>query len=93
MLDRIIGVNEAAELWQLSPGTIKNYCARGRIKAKKVGKTWIIDKEQPNPSKKEGDVMALIQCISCKEKIIENDDDAILECPHCGSTAIQVLKE
>lgn len=49
VLNNIIGVNEAAELWNLSPGTIKNYCASGRIKAKKIGQTWVIDKDQPNP--------------------------------------------
>jgi hypothetical protein len=51
MLDNIIGVDEASKLWGLSPGTIKNYCASGKIIAKKIGKTWVILKEQPNPSK------------------------------------------
>lgn len=50
VLDNIMGVNEASELWGLSPGTIKNYCAEGRIKAKKIDNRWIIDKNQPNPS-------------------------------------------
>ncbi|MDR9852908.1 type I-C CRISPR-associated protein Cas8c/Csd1 [Paenibacillus sp. VCA1] len=48
-LDNVIGVEEASELWGLSPGTIKNYCAEGRISAKKIGKTWVIDKNQNNP--------------------------------------------
>lgn len=51
MLENIIGVEEAAKLWNLSPGYIKNLCAEGKIKAKKIGKTWIIDKRQENPSK------------------------------------------
>lgn len=51
MLDRIIGVNEASELWGLSPGYIKNLCSEGKIISKKIGKTWVIDKEQPNPRK------------------------------------------
>lgn len=50
VLESIIGVEEASELWGLSPGTIKNYCAEGRVVARKIGKTWIIDKNQPNPS-------------------------------------------
>lgn len=50
MLENIIGVEEAAKLWGLSPGYIKNLCAEGKIKAKKIGKTWIIDKNQVNPS-------------------------------------------
>lgn len=49
-LDNIIGVEEASKLWGLSPGTIKNYCADGKIIAKKIGKTWVIDKNQENPS-------------------------------------------
>lgn len=50
-LDNIIGVDEASKLWGLSPGTIKNYCADGKIIAKKIGKTWVIDKTQDNPSR------------------------------------------
>lgn len=50
MLENIIGVEEAAKLWGLSPGYIKNLCAEEKIKAKKIGKTWVIDKTQDNPS-------------------------------------------
>lgn len=50
VLESVIGVEEAAEKWGLSPGTVKNYCAEGRIIAKKIGKTWVIDANQPNPS-------------------------------------------
>lgn len=50
MLENIMGVEEAAELWGLSPGYVKNLCADGKIKAKKIGKTWVIDKTQDNPS-------------------------------------------
>lgn len=53
MLDNIIGVEEASKLWNLSPGYIKNLCAEGKIKSKKIGKTWIIDKTQINPSKQK----------------------------------------
>lgn len=48
-LHNVIGVEEAAELWGLSAGTIKNYCAQGKIQSRKIGKTWVIDKNQPNP--------------------------------------------
>jgi excisionase family DNA binding protein len=47
----VMGVEEAADLWNLSPGYIKNLCAEGKINAKKIGKTWVIDKNQPNPSR------------------------------------------
>ncbi|WP_078548662.1 helix-turn-helix domain-containing protein [Litchfieldia alkalitelluris] len=50
-LDNIIGVEEASKLWGLSSGYIKNLCASGKIQAKKIGKTWVILKDQPNPSK------------------------------------------
>ncbi len=49
-LDDIMGVNEAANLWSLSPGYIKNLCAAGKVRAVKIDNRWIIDKNQPNPS-------------------------------------------
>lgn len=51
-LKYIMGVEEAATLWNLSPGYIKNLCAEGKVKACKIGKTWILDKTQVNPSQK-----------------------------------------
>lgn len=50
-IDSVMGVEEASEFWNLSAGYIKNLCSEGKIKAKKVGKTWVIDKTQLNPSK------------------------------------------
>jgi hypothetical protein len=49
ILEEIMGVEEASELWSLSPGYIKNLCAEERIQARKIGKTWVISKKQPNP--------------------------------------------
>ncbi|MED4172551.1 helix-turn-helix domain-containing protein [Halalkalibacterium halodurans] len=40
----VIGVNDAAKILNLSPGTVKNKCASGEIPAKKVGTTWVMDK-------------------------------------------------
>lgn len=51
-LDMVMGVEEASERWGLSPGYIKNLCAEGKVLCKKIGKTWIIDKEQPLPNQK-----------------------------------------
>ena len=45
MLENIIGVDEAATILELSPGTVKNMCAAGKLKCKKIGKTWILNKE------------------------------------------------
>ncbi|MCU5095044.1 helix-turn-helix domain-containing protein [Bacillus wiedmannii] len=43
-LQNVIGVNEAASILNVSPGHIKNMCAAGKIVAKKIGKTWVIDR-------------------------------------------------
>lgn len=48
-LDNLIGVSEASELWGLTAAYIKNLCAEGKVDAKKIGNTWVIDKRQPNP--------------------------------------------
>lgn len=45
-LNNVIGVDEAHSISGLSAGYIKNLCAAGKVTAKKIGKTWIIDKEQ-----------------------------------------------
>lgn len=45
MLENIIGVEEAAEILNLSAGTVKNKCAAGELPSKKIGKTWILDKK------------------------------------------------
>jgi len=54
-LDNIMGVNEAAQRWNLKPGYIKNLCAARKLKARKIDNRWIIDKNQPNPSQKTAD--------------------------------------
>ncbi|GKS12820.1 hypothetical protein YDYSY3_38200 [Paenibacillus chitinolyticus] len=50
----IMDVMEAAVLWNLAPSTIKDLC-RLRLskegKAIKKGKTWILNRNQPNPKK------------------------------------------
>ncbi|MEK4178578.1 type I-C CRISPR-associated protein Cas8c/Csd1 [Aeribacillus sp. FSL K6-1121] len=43
-LSNLIGVEEAAKILGLSPGTIKNKCAAGELPAVKIGKTWVMDK-------------------------------------------------
>uniref|UniRef100_UPI0035D6D380 DNA-binding protein n=1 Tax=Bacillus paralicheniformis TaxID=1648923 RepID=UPI0035D6D380 len=40
----VIGVHEASIILNVSPGHIKNLFAQRKIVAKKVGKTWMIDK-------------------------------------------------
>ncbi|MFA2694483.1 helix-turn-helix domain-containing protein [Bacillus mycoides] len=43
-LQNVIGVNDAASILNVSPGYVKNLCAQGKIVAKKIGKTWVIDR-------------------------------------------------
>jgi hypothetical protein len=51
MLENVIGVKEASLLWGLEPSYIKNLCAEGKVISKKIGNTWVIDKNQVNPKK------------------------------------------
>ncbi|MGH1047674.1 helix-turn-helix domain-containing protein [Bacillus mycoides] len=44
LLHNVIGVNEAASILNISPGHVKNLCAQGKIVAKKIGKTWVINR-------------------------------------------------
>ncbi|MFE7378528.1 helix-turn-helix domain-containing protein [Bacillus cereus] len=45
-LHNVIGVHEAASILNASPGHVKNLCAQGKIVAKKIGNTWVIDKSK-----------------------------------------------
>lgn len=49
LLEEIMGVKEASELWGLSPDHIKRLCRDGKLIARNIGNTWIILKEQQNP--------------------------------------------
>jgi excisionase family DNA binding protein len=53
MLDNIIGVEEAARILGLSPGTVKNMCADGKLECKKIGKTWVLDTTKLEEKKME----------------------------------------
>lgn len=51
-LDDIMDVEEASKLWGLAPSYIKDLCRRkleAEGKAIKKGKTWIIERNTPNP--------------------------------------------
>lgn len=52
-LDHIMGTEEASELWGLSQDHIKRLCREGKVKCKLIGKTWILDRHQSNPSFKK----------------------------------------
>ncbi|WP_242326068.1 helix-turn-helix domain-containing protein [Bacillus cereus group sp. BfR-BA-01318] len=48
-LSEIMGVVEAAELWGLSAARVKGLCQAGKVKCKKIGNSWVLVKNQPNP--------------------------------------------
>lgn len=43
-LNQTIGTSEAADILGLSQDHVKLLCRQGKIKSKRIGKTWIIDK-------------------------------------------------
>ncbi|KAA0782577.1 hypothetical protein [Bacillus sp. BB56-3] len=48
-LEHIMGVKEAGEMWGLSADRVKGLCQSGAVIAKKIGNSWVLDKNQPNP--------------------------------------------
>lgn len=52
LLDYIMGVEEAGTLWGLSPDHVKRLCQDGKVECKKIGKTWVLTKGQPNPKQR-----------------------------------------
>lgn len=53
ILDKIVEVKEAAEMWGLSPDHVKKLCRDGDVKAKKIGNSWAVLKDQPNPKQRK----------------------------------------
>lgn len=51
VLDLVMGVSEAAEMWGLGMDRVKRLCQEGEVECKKIGKTWVILKDQHNPKK------------------------------------------
>lgn len=48
-MSQLMQTEEAAELWGLSQGYIKNLCNEGNVIAYKVGRAWLLLRDQPNP--------------------------------------------
>jgi len=53
LLEQIMGTEEAAKLWGLSQDHIKRLCREGKVKCIRIGNTWILDKNQSNPSQQK----------------------------------------
>lgn len=93
-LNNVIGVEEAAEMLNLSAGYIKNLCAAGKIEAKKIGKTWIINKTKLKRGlimmKKE---MTLIQTKKALVEVIKNNVEELIKVKGKNNVAYWVEKE
>ncbi|MCI0766049.1 helix-turn-helix domain-containing protein [Bacillus sp. TL12] len=44
--ENVIGIHEAARILGITSGHVKNLCADGKIVAKKIGRTWVIDRSR-----------------------------------------------
>ncbi|MCM3134596.1 helix-turn-helix domain-containing protein [Paenibacillus polysaccharolyticus] len=49
IMSQLMQTEEASELWGLSQGYIKNLCANGDVIAEKIGRSWLLLRDQPNP--------------------------------------------
>ena len=49
IINKLMSTEEAAEHWGLSPVRIKHLCSDGKIVARKLGRAWLVYKDQPNP--------------------------------------------
>jgi len=52
-IERVMGTEEAAERWDLSQDHIKRLCRDGKVIAKRIGKTWVLERDQPNPKQEQ----------------------------------------
>lgn len=55
-LFRVMDIAEASELWGLSQPHIKLLCSKGEVICRKVGRIWLLEKDQPNPRKYESHI-------------------------------------
>ncbi|MEK4349631.1 helix-turn-helix domain-containing protein [Paenibacillus sp. FSL R5-0475] len=53
LMAELMTTEEASALWNLSQDHLKRLCSSGKVVARKKGKTWLILREQLNPSQKE----------------------------------------
>ena len=50
-LFKVMDTAEASELWGLSQPHIKLLCSKGEVICLKIGRVWLLEKDQPNPRK------------------------------------------
>ena len=58
----LISISEYAQLHDRNPYTVQQKCARGGFKtAKKIGRNWVIDSEEPYGDNRRGPKTSLIK--------------------------------
>lgn len=50
---KLMGIKEASEMWGLSQAQLKQICAKRLVICRKIGNSWVILKDQPNPKRIE----------------------------------------
>lgn len=45
----VMDAEEASILWGVSISHVKTLCSTGKVIARKAGRYWVIEKNQPNP--------------------------------------------
>nr|WP_256941604.1 helix-turn-helix domain-containing protein [Bacillus thuringiensis] len=102
-LHNVIGVNEAASILNVSHGYIKNLCARGKIVAKKVGKTWVIDRSRLKGVSQMCEVRTDTRYFNCTKCLVCDHQDKVYHpskeeyqevtvCPKCNGAFVDVWK-
>lgn len=50
MIDGYISIKDVAEMWGLTPRSVRNMCATGKIQgAEKVGRDWLVPADTVRP--------------------------------------------
>lgn len=50
VIDQLMTTEEASEVWGMHQDYIKRLCIANKVVARKKAKTWLILRDQPNPS-------------------------------------------
>ncbi|WP_276352110.1 helix-turn-helix domain-containing protein [Cohnella caldifontis] len=48
-LNEIMSTEEASRLWGVHQDHVKRLCREGKVNCRKIGKTYVLERNQPNP--------------------------------------------
>jgi len=51
-LNEIMSTEEASRLWGVHQDHVKRLCREGKVTCRKIGKTYVLEKNQPKPGAK-----------------------------------------